>query len=181
MNVYDFTVLTQSGEKKSLKDFEGKVLVIFNSATECGFTPQYEGLEKMRAKYEGEDVEFLEFPCNQFGGQAPGTDDEINNFCTLRYGTKLKRFKKIDVNGEIADPLFKYLYSEKGFKGFDTSKDPGKMLDGYIRNERPDYDKSDDIKWNFTKFVVDRKGNVVSRIEPTEGLEPLEEAIEKVK
>ena len=139
MNVYDFEVLNQKGEKVSLKDYEGKVLLIVNTATKCGFTPQYEALEAMYEELKDEGLEILDFPCNQFFHQAPGSDEEINQFCTLKYNTKFTRFKKIDVKGDNADPLYKWLIcqNEKG--------------------------KPKNIKWNFTKFLINRKGEVVER------------------
>ncbi len=180
MKFYDFKVKDQKGQEVSLKDYEGKVVLVFNSATECGFTPQYEELEALHEKYADKGLAILEFPCNQFGGQAPGSDEEINQFCSMKFNTKFKRFKKTEVNGERAEQLFKYLYGNKPFKGFDLSKEPGKGLDEYIRNIRPDYAESDDIKWNFTKFLIDRQGNVVDRFEPTEGMERLEENIKEL-
>lgn len=139
MNVYDFKVLSQKGEEVSLKDFEGKVLLIVNTATKCGFTPQYEALEAMYEELKDQGFEILDFPCNQFLHQAPGSDEEINQFCTLKYNTKFTRFKKIDVKGDNADPLYKWLICQ---------------------NEK---NKPKNIKWNFTKFLIDRQGNVVER------------------
>lgn len=177
MGFYDYNVKGQVGEDISLADYKGKVLIVVNSATQCGFTPQYEGLEEIYNKYKDKGLEILEFPCNQFGEQAPGSADEINEFCKVNYNVTFKRFKKIDVNGEGADPLFKFLYKEKPFKGFDKSTEGGKDLDKFVKGIRPDYEDSDDIKWNFTKFVIDKQGNVIARFEPTEGLEPLENVV----
>lgn len=143
MGLYDFKVLNNKGEEVSLSDFKGKVLLIVNTATGCGFTPQYKGLEELYKKYKGEGFEILDFPCNQFGHQAPGSDEDINSFCTLNYDTTFPRFKKIDVNGENASPLYKWLKKEKG---------------GIFGNA---------IKWNFTKFLIDRNGNVIERFAPT--------------
>ena len=137
MNVYDFKVLSQKGEEVSLKDYEGKVLLIVNTATKCGFTPQYEALEAMYEELKDQGFEILDFPCNQFFRQAPGSDEEINQFCTLKYNTKFTRFKKIEVKGDKADPLYKWLICQ---------------------NESG---KPKAIKWNFTKFLIDRQGNVV--------------------
>lgn len=134
-DIYDFSVKTRKGDDKSLFDFKGKVLLIVNTATGCGFTPQYEGLEKLYETYHEKGLEILDFPCNQFGHQAPGSDTEIHEFCTGKYKTQFDQFKKINVNGEDADPLYKWLTSQKGGK----------------------------IKWNFTKFLIDRDGHIVKR------------------
>jgi glutathione peroxidase len=156
MNIYDFTVKDIKGQDISLNDFTGKVLLIVNTATGCGFTPQYTGLQKLYDDYRGKGFEILDFPCNQFGHQAPGTEDEINNFCTLNYHTTFPRFAKIEVNGENEHPLYKYLKSQQ--KGILTAN----------------------IKWNFTKFLVDRKGNIIRRFAPTEKPEKLTNEIEKM-
>lgn len=143
MDIYDFKVTNNKGEEVSLAKYKGKVLLIVNTATGCGFTPQYKELEALYKKYKDESLEILDFPCNQFGHQAPGSDQEINSFCTLKYDTTFPRFKKIDVKGENAAPLYKWLKKEKG---------------GIFGNS---------IKWNFTKFLVDREGKVVKRYSPT--------------
>lgn len=156
MNIYDFTVKDPKGNDVSLSKFKGEVLLIVNTATGCGFTPQYEGLEKLFKEYHSKGFEVLDFPCNQFLNQAPGSDEEIGNFCTLKYDTTFPRFKKIDVNGENAIPLYKWLKEQKG--GLFGSK----------------------IKWNFTKFLVDRKGKVVGRYSPTTKPEKLEGEIKKL-
>lgn len=142
MDIYDFTVTDNRGNEVSLSEFKGKVLLIVNTATGCGFTPQYKGLEELYEKYRDRGFELLDFPCNQFGHQAPGNDEEINSFCTLRYDTRFPRFKKVDVNGADASPLFRWLKKQKG---------------GLLGNA---------IKWNFTKFLVDRNGKVVARYAP---------------
>ena len=165
---YSITVKDADGADVSMADYSGKVLLIVNTATRCGFTPQYEELESIYEQYRSKGFEILDFPCNQFGGQAPGTAAEIKEFCTSTYNTQFPQFAKIDVNGENEDPLFKYLKSQKGFEGFDLEDNTGKMLDGMFRRQNPDYDKNPDIKWNFTKFLVDREGNVVERFEPTD-------------
>ena len=141
--IYDYNVIDNLGNNVNLSEYKGKVLLIVNTATGCGFTPQYKGLEELYEKYKDQGVEILDFPCNQFMGQAPGSDAEINEFCTLKYNTTFKRFKKIDVNGSNEDPLYTYLKSKK--RGVMGRK----------------------IKWNFTKFLVDREGNVVKRFAPT--------------
>jgi glutathione peroxidase len=147
MNIYDFKVKTRKGEEVELSTFKGKVMLIVNTATGCGFTPQYEGLEKLYEKYHDKGFEVLDFPCNQFGHQAPGTDEEIHEFCTGKYKTQFDQFAKIDVNGKNEDPLYTYLKSKKG---------------GVLGKN---------IKWNFTKFLVDKEGNVVKRYDPT--VEPM--------
>ncbi|MFT8593271.1 MAG: glutathione peroxidase [Bifidobacterium sp.] len=153
MSVYDFTVKDPQGKDVSLGRYKGKVLLIVNTATKCGFTPQYEGLEKLYHEYESKGLEILDFPCNQFNSQAPGTDEEIGSFCRLTYGTEFPRFAKIDVNGEQADPLYQWLKDQKS---------------GIA---------SKNIKWNFTKFLIDREGNVVSRYAPTTTPESIEKDI----
>lgn len=180
MTVYGFKVLTKAGEEKSLNDYNGKVLLIVNTATECGFTPQYKELEELYEKYNEKGLEILDFPCNQFGGQAPGTAEEIDEFCSLNFGTKFPRFAKIEVNGANATPLYKYLVSEKGFNGFNPKHKLAAVLEDMLGKVDPHFKKDPAIKWNFTKFLVDREGNVVERFEPTEDLSVVEEAIKKL-
>jgi len=155
MGIYDYIVKDAEGNDVSLGDYKGKVLLIVNTATGCGFTPQYEGLQDLYDKYKDKGLEILDFPCNQFGNQAPGTEEEIGDFCQSRYGITFKLFKKICVNGENEEPLYTYLKSQK--KGIMGSK----------------------IKWNFTKFLIDRHGNVVERFGPTVEPSKMEAAIEK--
>ena len=154
--IYDYVVKDQSGADVSLGDYRGKVLLIVNTATKCGFTPQYEGLEALYKKYKDAGFEILDFPCNQFLGQAPGSNEEIHSFCTLKYNISFKQFGKIDVNGDKADPLYKYLKEEQ--KGVGSNK----------------------IKWNFTKFLVDKEGNVIKRFAPTTKPEAIDEEIKKL-
>lgn len=156
MKIYDFKVRNAKGEEVLMTEFKGKVLLIVNTATGCGFTPQYEGLQKLYEKYRDKGLEILDFPCNQFGHQAPGTDEEIQEFCTLKYNTTFPLFSKIDVNGKNADPLFVYLKAQQG---------------GFL---------GDDIKWNFTKFLVSRDGTVVGRYAPVTKPEKIEEDILKL-
>lgn len=144
MALYDITVKDNMNKDVSLSEYKGKVLLIVNTATGCGFTPQYEGLQKLYDKYKDKGFEILDFPCNQFAGQAPGSDEEIHTFCTGRFGITFPQFAKIDVNGSNESPLYKYLKSQK--RGFCTSK----------------------IKWNFTKFLVARDGTVLKRFAPTD-------------
>ena len=175
MSIYDFSVKKRNGEEISLTDFKGKVLLIVNTATGCGFTPQYEGLENLYKKYHEKGLEILDFPCNQFGNQAPESDDEIHQFCTLKYKTSFDQFAKVDVNGENQSELFKYLKEQKGFNGFDGLK--GKILIPIVKAMDPDYKNNSDIKWNFTKFLVDRDGNVVERYESTVEPKKIEDKI----
>ena len=153
MDIYDFKVKSQDGSEITLSDYKGKVLLIVNTATGCGFTPQYEGLQELYEKYQSQGLEILDFPCNQFGHQAPGSDEEITDFCQSRYGVTFRQFKKINVNGKDEEPLYTYLKSqEKGVMG-------------------------NNIKWNFTKFLVDRTGKVTGRFAPTVTPKKLEEEI----
>ena len=178
MSIYDLSVKKRNGEEISLSEYEGKVLLIVNTATGCGFTPQYEGLEKMYQKYHDRGLEILDFPCNQFWNQAPGSDDEIHEFCTLKYHTSFDQFQKIDVNGENESPLYSYLKQQQGFKGFDGLK--GRILIPVVKSMDPDYKNNSNIKWNFTKFLVDRNGNVVDRFESTITPEKIESRIEEL-
>ena len=179
-NVFDFTVKDRRGNDVSLTEYKGKVLLIVNTATRCGFTPQYEELEALYKNYREQGLEILDFPCNQFGEQAPGTEEEIHQFCTLNYGTEFPQFKKIEVNGENESPLYTYLKAQKGFQGFDLDHKIGALLDKMMSEADPDYASKPDIKWNFTKFLVDREGNVVERFEPTAECKVIEDAIKKL-
>ena len=166
MSFYDYSVTTPKGEEISMKDYAGKVVMVVNTATGCGFTPHYKDIEDMYEKYHDQGFEVIDVPCNQFKGQAPGTDEEIHEFCQLHYNTKFPQMKKSDVNGENAIPLFKYLKSQKGFEGF--GKNPaGLLMSGLLKTIDKDYKNNSEIKWNFTKFIVDREGNVVARFEST--------------
>jgi len=178
--VYDFTVKDRKGNEVALRQYQGKVLLIVNTATRCGFTPQYEELEALYKVYKNKGLEILDFPCNQFGNQAPGSEEEIHSFCQLNYGTEFPQFKKIEVNGADAHPLFTFLKAEKGFEGFDLNHPIGKILDEMLAKQNPDYKASNDIKWNFTKFLVDRDGHVVARFEPTHDIKLIEEEIKKL-
>ena len=177
--VYDFNVKDAEGRDVALSCYKGKVLLIVNTATHCGFTPQYKELEALYQSYAKDGLEILDFPCNQFGGQAPGTMQEIRQFCTEKYDTHFPRFEKIDVNGSNASPLFTYLKSQKGFGGLDPTDRIGQLLDKMLREKNPDYTKSSDIMWNFTKFLVSRDGRVMKRYEPTEKIHIIEADIKK--
>ena len=178
--VYDFTVKDRKGNDISLKAFANEVLLIVNTATKCGFTPTYEELEATYKKYHSQGFEVLDFPCNQFGQQAPGTDESIHEFCKLTYGTEFPRFKKIKVNGEDADPLYKFLKQQKGFAGWDEEHKLTPILDKMLSEADPNYKENSDIKWNFTKFLINKKGQVVARFEPTEKIENINKEIEKL-
>ena len=177
--VYDFSVKDRSGNVVSLKDYEGKVLLIVNTATGCGFTPHYKPLEEMYKDLKDKGFEILDFPCNQFAGQAPGSDAEIQEFCTLKYGTEFPRFAKINVNGDDADPLFAYLATEKPFAGFGRGMKNAALKKFSNMNNKTFGDKAY-IKWNFTKFLIDREGKIVARFEPTEDMEQVRKAVEEL-
>ena len=176
--VFDFTVKDRKGQDVSLRSYQGEVLLIVNTATKCGFTPQYDELEKLYRDYHAQGFEILDFPCNQFGQQAPGTDESIHEFCKLNFGTDFPRFKKVKVNGPDADPLFKFLQEQKGFAGWDESHPIAPILDKMLSENDPDYKHKPDIKWNFTKFLVNKYGIVVARFEPTEKIENIAKEIE---
>ncbi len=174
--VYDFTVKNRKGNMVSLSDYQGKVLLVVNTATGCGFTPHYDPLEAMYEEYRDQGFEILDFPSNQFANQAPGTDDEIHEFCTVKFGTKFPQFAKIDVNGENADPLFVYLATEKPFEGFGANP-MSEMLQKYSDMNNAAFGDKAYIRWNFTKFLVDREGNVIARFEPTTDMETVKAAV----
>ncbi len=180
MKVYDFSVKKMNGEMQELKDFEGKVLLIVNTASKCGFTPQFEGLEALYQKYKDKGFVILGFPCNQFAGQDPGTNEEIQEFCKLNYGVTFPMMAKIDVNGEREEPLYSFLKSEKGFAGFDMQHPIAAKLDEILSAEEEGYQKNSSIKWNFTKFLIGKDGVVVERFEPTATPEKIEPFIEKL-
>ena len=167
MSVYDFTVKTKRGEDKSLADYKGKVLLIVNTASKCGFTPQFEELQKLYDDYKDKGLEILGFPCNQFAGQEPGTNEEVQQFCKLNYGVTFPIFAKGDVRGESAQPLFKYLTAQKKFAGFDMNHPVAAPLLDALQKNFPEFLEGDGIKWNFTKFLIGRDGEVVARFEPT--------------
>ena len=175
--VYDFTVKDRTGAPVSLSEYAGKVLLIVNTATGCGFTPHYEPLEAMYRDLRDKGFEILDFPCNQFANQAPGDADEIHQFCKMKFGTEFPQFAKIEVNGENADPLFAYLASEKPFEGFGKGIKNAALSKFTEINNKQFGDKAY-IKWNFTKFLIDRNGAVVARFEPTADMADVRKAVE---
>ncbi len=173
MSFYDYSVKTPSGEDFSMSQFQGKVVLVVNTATGCGFTPQYKEIESMYEAYHAQGLEVLDVPCNQFRNQAPGTDAEIHEFCTLHYNTQFPQMKKSDVNGPQELPLYTFLKSQKGFEGF--GKGPKAIMMNMVCKG---VDKADPaIRWNFTKFVVDRSGSVVARFEPTADMADVEKCV----
>ena len=177
---YDFNLLDKKGNTVSLDQYKGKVLLIVNSATGCGFTPQYEDLEAIHRRLKGQGFEILDIPCDQFGHQAPGSDDEITEFCTLRFGTDFPQFKKSEVNGPNELPLYTFLKSQKGFEGFDMDNKIAPLLVDMFDKTGTDWRTSSDIKWNFTKFLVNRNGQVVARFEPTKDMAQVEDYIKAI-
>lgn len=179
MPIYGYSLEKPNGEMLNLAAFKGQVLLIVNTATGCGFTPQYKQLEEIYAKYKNQGFVILDIPCNQFNGQAPGTDEEIHKFCTVKFGTTFPQLKKAEVNGPNALPLYTYLKSQKGFEGFGSSF-KGLAMATMLKLKDSNYKNNPDIKWNFTKFLVDRKGNVVARFEPTADMNDVAKAIAKL-
>lgn len=179
MSIYDLSVTASDGSEVPMADYKGKVILVVNTATGCGFTPHYEPIEKMYEAYHDQGFEVIDVPCNQFAGQTPGTDEEIHEFCTLKYNTQFPQMKKTDVNGENAAPLFQYLKEQKGFEGFGNGP-KALMMKTMLKKIDKDYKNNPDIKWNFTKFLVDRDGNVVARFEPTADMKKVEEAVKEL-
>ena len=177
MSIYEYSVKNAKNEDVSLEQFKGKAMLIVNTATGCGFTPQYEDLETMHRELHDKGLEIIDIPCNQFAGQAPGTDEEIHEFCTLHYNTEFPQMKKSDVNGENELPLYTYLKSQKGFEGFGKGA-KALAMGAMLHKIDKDYKNNPDIKWNFTKFLVDRDGNVVKRFEPTADMKDVKAAVE---
>ncbi|MBQ1385195.1 MAG: glutathione peroxidase [Erysipelotrichales bacterium] len=179
MNFYDLTVQTPKGETVSMKDYEGKVVLVVNTATGCGFTKHYKDLEEMYENFHDRGFEIIDVPCNQFAGQTPGTDEEIHEFCQLHYNTQFPHMKKSDVNGENAIELFKYLKSQKGFEGFGSGP-VALAMSAMLKKIDKDYKNNPEIKWNFTKFLIDRQGNVAARFEPTADMKKVAKAVEEL-
>jgi len=175
--VYDFTVKDMDGKEVSLSEYAGKLLLIVNTATGCGFTPHYEQLEEMYRDLKDKGFEILDFPCNQFANQAPGSNDEIHDFCTIKFGTEFPQFDKIDVNGDTADPLFVFLATEKPFEGFGKGIKNAALAKFSDMNNKTFGDKAY-IRWNFTKFLIDREGKVAARFEPTVDMKDVRAAVE---
>ena len=175
--LYGFKAVSNQGQEVNFSDYEGKTLLIVNTASKCGFTPQYDGLEALYQKYKDRGLVVIGFPCDQFGHQEPGTNEEIAEFCRLNHGVTFPLMAKSEVNGENASPIFKWLCSEKPFAGFGDSE-TAQFMDRMLSNQDPQYASNPDIKWNFTKFLIDRKGHVVARFEPTVAPEQMEQSIE---
>lgn len=171
MSIYSYDVETIKGEQVSMEQYKGKVLVVVNTASKCGFTPQYSDLQKLYEQYKDQGLEILGFPSNQFGEQEPGANSDVQSFCEINYGVSFPLFSKIDVRDETAHPLFRYLTEQAPFDGFNTNEASGKMLNAFLSEKLPHFLEGNAIKWNFTKFLIDREGNVVKRFESTD--EPL--------
>ncbi len=176
MNIYDFVVQDKKGNDVSLKKYEGKVLMIVNTATKCGLTPQYEALQNLYDKYESKGFVILDFPCNQFLEQAPESIEEINEFCSLTFGTKFPRFAKLDVNGDDESKLYSWLKQQISV---DSGDESCLKFEEHVKQFTPDI-KSHDIKWNFGKFIINKNGEVVGRYSPAMSPEKLENEIEKL-
>lgn len=175
MNIYDFKVAAQDGSEVSLDQFKGKTILVVNTATGCGFTPQYSELQDIYDELHASGLEILDFPCNQFANQAPGSDEEIHDFCTGRYGITFPQYSKVDVNGENAIPLFKWITANTKFEGFNG---PAKLMLGpIVKKMDPDYKNNGNIKWNFTKILINKNGEIVGRFEPTASMEKVREAV----
>ena len=177
--LYTVTVPNADGQPVTLSEYKGQVLLIVNTATRCGFTPQYNELEALYEKYAPQGFCILDFPCNQFGAQAPGSNAEIHQFCTANFIIQFPQFGKIDVNGTQASPLFVWLKRKAPFRGFGNSSN-GQFMHQMLLKKDPEYAKSPDIKWNFTKFLINRRGKVVARFEPTASIEEIEKALQKL-
>lgn len=178
MNAFDFKAKTQDGKEIELSQFKGKVLLIVNTATGCGFTPQYDELQDLYEELQKDGLEILDFPCNQFGEQAPGSDEEIFDFCSYRYGITFPQYSKIEVNGENAAPLYKWLTSNTKFEGFQGEAEG--ILNPIVEKMDPDFRNNGNIKWNFTKFVIDRNGEIAARFEPTAEISAVKAKIQEV-
>ena len=175
--VYDFTLKDKKGQDVSLSEYKGKVLLIVNTATGCGFTPQYKELEAMYGRLKDKGFEILDIPCDQFGHQAPGSDEEITKFCTLKFGTDFPQFKKSEINGKNELPLYTWLKSQKPVTETYEPK-LAKVMEKLYNKVNAEPRKKDDIQWNFTKFLINRDGAVVARFEPTTDLKTVEAAVE---
>ncbi|MBU3178623.1 glutathione peroxidase [Clostridium estertheticum] len=165
MTIYDFKFKTIDGEDETLNQFKGKVLLIVNTASKCGFTPQYKDLQKLYEKHNAEGLEILGFPSNEFAKQEPANNQEVKQFCEINFGVTFPLSEKVQVRGNNIHPLFKYLTNQLAFEGFDMNDPSGKMISSVLKENFPEYLLDDSIKWNFTKFLIDRQGNVVGRFE----------------
>ncbi|HEX9026110.1 MAG TPA: glutathione peroxidase [Clostridium sp.] len=172
MNIYDYKFRNINGKEVSLEEYKDKAILIVNIASKCGFTPQLEDLEKLYKKYNNEGFEILGFPCNQFAEQSPESNNELNEFCKLNYGVTFKLSEKIEVNGVNAHPIFHYLVNKSPFKGFNKNNILVQMLYSILEEHSPQYLVGDSIKWNFTKFLIDKNGNSIQRFEPD--VEPMD-------
>lgn len=179
MNIYDFKVKAQDGSEVSLSAYKGSVLLIVNTATGCGFTPQYDELQALYDECHDKGLEILDFPCNQFGNQAPGSDEEIHSFCTVKFGTAFPRFSKCDVRGKNAIPLYKWLSENTKFEGFGASP-MTLVLKGVVRKMDKDYKNNGEVKWNFTKFLISREGEILARFEPTVAMKTVMDKVKAV-
>lgn len=180
MIFYDFNVKDIDGNDVSLSDYKGKILLIVNTASKCGFTPQYEDLQRLYNQYNKRGLEILAFPCNQFMEQEPGESEEIRSFCTLNYGVTFPIFEKINVNGKLAHPLYKFLKENAPFKGFDMSNSTNKILDSILKEKFPEFTIGNSVRWNFTKFLIDKNGNIVERFESAVDPMDIEPYLEKM-
>ena len=165
MTIYDFKIKNIDGEVVNLKQYKGKVLLVVNTASKCGFTPQYADLQKLYENYNSKGFEILGFPCNQFAEQEPANNDEVKKFCQINYGVSFPLFEKIDVRGENIHPIFKYLTETAPFQGVESAGEKGKGLFAFINEKFPEFLKGNSIKWNFTKFLIDKNGNIIKRYE----------------
>ena len=177
--IYDFKALSNKGTEVDFGQYEGKVLLIVNTASKCGFTPQYDALEELWKKYADKGLQVIGFPCDQFGHQEPGSDEEISEFCRINHGVTFPLMKKIEVNGPDAHPIYKYLKSQKGFQGFGKGV-KAKMMEVFLKKIDPDFKNNSEIKWNFTKFLISRDGSRIERFAPTIPMETVEKAIEEM-
>ncbi len=177
-SIYDFSARKRDGTEESLSVFKGKVMLIVNTATGCGFTPQYEDLQKIYDEFHDKGLEILDFPCNQFKEQAPGSDEEIHSFCKGRFGITFPQYSKIDVIGENASPIFRYLSENTKFEGLGHSP-KGLAVAVLAKGMDKDYKKNGNVKWNFTKFLIGRDGEIIARFEPTADMKKVRDAVEK--
>lgn len=180
MSIYDFHVRRIDGHEIQLSEYKGKVLLIVNLASKCSFSRQIPGLQKLYEKWGGQGFEILGFPCNQFNGKEPGSNEEVRDACRREFGITFPLFEKMDVRGGTAHPLFPYLTEQAPFQGFDPDSENGRWMTGFLRQNYPDIYAGNGVKWNFTKFLIDRKGNVKQRFEPTIPPESLGPALESL-